>query len=82
MKKRARRLSMQNEFDHTRDFLRQCMAAIVKGELSHQQAGDIVDLAQQQNYNMALEATLFPGESKPIEAKGLVKIAAKLVGDE
>jgi len=71
----ARRQSMQGEFDQTRAFLRQCMSAVVTGELNHVQAKDVAMLAQQQNYNMALEATLFPSESKIVKSAELIEPA-------
>jgi len=76
--KDIRKESMLGEFDQTRSFLRNCMAGIVTGEINHVQAKDIAMLAQQQNYNMALEATLFPETERGISSSKLLESASAL----
>jgi len=76
----VRKQTMQGEFDQTRSFLRQCMAAVVRGDINHQQAKDVALLAQQQNYNMALEMALFG--SKPQATKELLQAADRLAGSD
>lgn len=71
--------NMEEEFQKTRQFLRACMQGVVNGEINHQMAKDIGFLAQQQNYNMALEATLFPQEKRGIASKEILAVASNLV---
>ena len=70
--------TMEGEFKQTRAFLRAAMAGVVTGEVNHQKAKDIALLAQQQNYNMAMEATLFPKEARGLPSSELIAQANKL----
>jgi len=74
--KRAKAVSQ--EFTDTRAFLRQCMAAVVTGGLTHTQAQDIALLAQQQNYSVVIENAIIPLSTNKIEPKSLIHAAKEL----
>ena len=76
-----REKSMIGEFDQTRAFLRQCMAGVVTGEINHQAAKDVAMLAQAQNYNMALEANMFPKHGRGESSQKLLNSASVLAGE-
>lgn len=76
-----RQTTMEGEFSQTRAFLRQCMNSVVHGELNHQRAQDIAMLAKQQNYNMALEATLFPRDARGVSSQKLLDAASVLISE-
>lgn len=71
--------AMEGEFDQTRAFIRQCMADVATGSLSHPMAQDIIALANAQNHNMALEATMFPRNNRGEPSSKLLELADNMV---